>query len=64
MVSGIPPVGITQSEGFLSCDILLIRVRYVKPALSYVFDCILLIMHVPENRRTTCFAISLTSLSF
>jgi hypothetical protein len=28
MVSGIPPVGITQNERFLSCDTILLRVRY------------------------------------
>jgi hypothetical protein len=29
MVSGIPPVGITQNERFLSCDTLLLGVRIV-----------------------------------
>ena len=29
MVSGIPPVGINQNERFLSCDTLLLGVRYV-----------------------------------
>jgi hypothetical protein len=30
MVSGIPPVGITQNERFLSCDTVLLGVRYKK----------------------------------
>jgi hypothetical protein len=29
MVSGIPPVGITQNELFLGCDTVLVGVRYV-----------------------------------
>jgi hypothetical protein len=29
MVSSIPPVGITQNERFLSCDTVLIGVRFV-----------------------------------
>jgi hypothetical protein len=29
MVSGIPPVGITQNDNFLSCDTVLLGVRYV-----------------------------------
>jgi hypothetical protein len=29
MVSGIPPVGITQNEGFLSCDRVLIGVLFL-----------------------------------
>jgi hypothetical protein len=29
MVSGIPPVGITQNERFFSCDAVLLGVRYV-----------------------------------
>jgi hypothetical protein len=29
MVSGIPPVGITQNERFLSCDTFLLGVQYV-----------------------------------
>jgi hypothetical protein len=33
MVSGIPPVGITQNERFLSCDAVLLGVRCVPPAL-------------------------------
>jgi hypothetical protein len=28
MVPGIPPVGITQNERFLSCDTVLLEVRY------------------------------------
>jgi hypothetical protein len=35
MVSGIPPVGITQNERFLSCDTVLLGVRYA----SYVYVC-------------------------
>jgi hypothetical protein len=35
MVSGIPPVGITQNDRFLSCDTVLLEVRYV---LYVVFD--------------------------
>jgi hypothetical protein len=29
MVSGIPPVGITQNQRFSSCDTILLGVRYV-----------------------------------
>jgi hypothetical protein len=29
MVSGIPAVGITQNKRFLSCDTVLIGVRYI-----------------------------------
>jgi hypothetical protein len=29
MVSGIPPVGITQNELFLNCDTVLIGVRHI-----------------------------------
>jgi hypothetical protein len=29
MVPGIPPVGINQNERFLSCDSVLLGVRYV-----------------------------------
>jgi hypothetical protein len=29
MVSGILPVGITQNERFLSCDTVLLGVRYI-----------------------------------
>jgi hypothetical protein len=29
MVSGIPPVGITQNERFLSCDTVLLGARHV-----------------------------------
>jgi hypothetical protein len=29
MVSDIPPVGITQNERFLSCDTVLLAVRYM-----------------------------------
>jgi len=28
MVSGLPPVGITQNERFFSCDTILLGVRY------------------------------------
>jgi hypothetical protein len=28
MVSGIPPLGVTQIERFLSCDTVLLGVRY------------------------------------
>jgi hypothetical protein len=28
MVSGLPPVGITQNERFFSCDTVLLGVRY------------------------------------
>jgi hypothetical protein len=30
MVSGIPPVGITQNEHLLSCDTVLLGVQYSK----------------------------------
>jgi hypothetical protein len=29
MASGVPPVGITQNERFLSCDTVLLGVRYL-----------------------------------
>jgi hypothetical protein len=34
MVSGIPPLGITQNERFLSCDTILLGVCYVSSFLK------------------------------
>ena len=38
MVSGIPPVGIIQNERFLSCDTVLLGVRFVKSLLHAVLE--------------------------
>jgi hypothetical protein len=41
MVSGIPPVGVTQNERFLSCDTVVLKVQYVhvKNALGLDGSC-------------------------
>jgi hypothetical protein len=36
MVSGIPIVGITQNERFLSCDIVLLGLRFVEIGVCYL----------------------------
>jgi hypothetical protein len=36
MVSDIPPVGITQNERLLSCDTVLLGMRYITRALAPV----------------------------
>jgi hypothetical protein len=41
MVSGIPPVGITKNEHFLSCDTVHVGVRYVCGLIDVQVVCLL-----------------------
>jgi hypothetical protein len=50
MPSGIPPVGITQNERFLSCDSVLLGEWYVSQVTSWPMHAVIIIYSCAEPR--------------